>query len=174
MTISADYLEMQKELHKNPDYGVMGAMFAPLVFDLARNVEARSISDYGAGKCGLKKALQELGWSGFDYFPYDPVFPEYGEPRTADIVCCIDVLEHIEPLFLEAVLQKLHSIIFKFGFFSVHSAPARKTLPDGRNAHLIQQPRSWWQPKFEALFKIIQISETENGFWLVVGPKHIQ
>ncbi len=174
MTISADYLEIQKELHKSLDYGVMGAKFAPLVLELAQKVEARSISDYGAGKCGLKTALHELDWSDFDYFPYDPAFPEYGEPRTADIVCCIDVLEHIEPIFLDAVLQNLRSLVFKFGFFSIHSKPALKTLPDGRNAHLIQKPISWWQPKFEMLFKIFHLAETNNGFWLVVGPRHIK
>ena len=173
MTISADYLKMQKELHNDPNYGVAGQIFAPVVIDLAKYVNAQSISDYGAGKCSLQDALNNLGWQGFDYLPYDPAFPEYGEPKTADIVCCVDVLEHIEPLFLDTVLQNLRSVTHKFGFFTVSCVAAKKVLPDGRNAHLIQQPRTWWQPKFEELFEILQIEDTATGFWVVVAPKRL-
>ena len=52
-----------------------------------------------------------------DYRPYDPAFPEYGEPRGADLVCCIDVLEHIEPDLLDNVLDDLARITLKHGFF---------------------------------------------------------
>ena len=112
-------------------------MFAPL-------------SDYGAGKQNLLRGLNELGISGFDYFPYDPAFPEYGEPKPADLVCCIDVLEHIEPDFLDAVLDDLRAITVNRGFFSVNPNPAMKFLADGRNAHLIQEPASWWLPRLSS------------------------
>jgi hypothetical protein len=173
MTISPDYLKMQKELHQNPGYGVAGQIFGHFVLNLAKQIGAKSLSDYGAGKCSIRDALIEQGWTDFEYFPYDPAFPEYGEPKPADIVCCLDVLEHIEPFFLESVLLELRSITCKFGFFTVSSIPAAKTLPDGRNAHLIQQPMSWWLPKFADHFKVLDIEKLDHGFIIVVGPKKL-
>ena len=105
------------------------------------------------------------------YFPYDPAFPEYGKPQKADLVCCVDVLEHLEIEFLEAVLQELSSITDGFGFFSIHSGPAGKILSDGRNAHLIQQPSSWWLPKLCKYFDILHLQSHQmmgNGFWIIV------
>jgi hypothetical protein len=170
-TISKDYLAMQQELHKNPNYGVASLSYAPVVLGLMQQTGARSLSDYGAGKCNLHKALQEKGFKGYEYFPYDPVFPEYGEPKPADVVACIDVLEHIEPDYLDKVLADLQSITRKYGFFSVHTGPAGKVLPDGRNAHIIQQPTSWWLPKLCERFEIVHLQRAPGGFWVVVEPK---
>ena len=101
--ISEEYRKQQMELHKNPNYGVASLMYAPIVADLIRMFNFRSVSDYGAGKQNLLKGLTEAGITGIEYFPYDPAFPEYGEPKNADIVCCIDVLEHIDPPLLNNV-----------------------------------------------------------------------
>lgn len=169
--ISAEYLAQQQELHRNPTYGLASLSFAPIVRDLMTRYEVRSLSDYGAGKQNLRHGLNGLGVTGFDYFPYDPAFPEMGEPRPADLVCCIDVLEHVEPGFLDAVLDDLRAITIKRGFFSVHSNPAMKFLDDGRNAHLIQQPTSWWLPRLCQHFEIIQLETVTNGFWVLVEPK---
>lgn len=173
MTISAEYLEQQKQLHENPNYGVASLQFAPLVVDFADQIKAKSISDYGAGKCNLLKKMHELGWSDFQYFPYDPAFPEYGPPTKADLVCCIDVLEHIEPPYLEAVLNDLKNITIKAGLLTIHTGPAIKTLTDGRNAHLIQQPASWWLPRLCERFEIAHLQRVPNGFWVVVEPKSV-
>jgi tetratricopeptide (TPR) repeat protein len=168
MTISAEYLQQQKQLHQNPDYGVASSEYAPLVIQIATDSNAKSISDYGAGKCNLWKKLQELGKAEFQYFPYDPVFPEYGPPRSADLVCCIDVLEHVEPAYLEAVLDDLDKIIVNVGFLTIHTGPAFKILADGRNAHLIQKPASWWLPHFCERFEISQLQQIPTGFWVKV------
>ena len=77
-----------------------------------------------------------MGLKNFDYYPYDPVFPEYGPPKKADIVCCIDVLEHVEEEYLTNVLDELKKITMKLGFFTIATEPADKFLKDGRNAHL--------------------------------------
>jgi len=170
MTISAEYRELQKTLHKDPNYGVASLQMAPMVIQLADNCGAKSISDYGAGKCNLQKRMKELGRSNFKYFPYDPSFPEYGKPRPADLVCCIDVLEHVEPMYLNAVLQDLSKITTKIGMFTVHTGPAVKVLADGRNAHLIQKPASWWLPQFCQYFEIKELQSSPEGFLIVVEP----
>lgn len=172
-TISAEYLGLQQELHRNPTYGLASLSFAPVVKELMARFDARSLSDYGAGKQNLLRGLNELGATGFAYFPYDPAFPEYGEPKPADLVCCIDVLEHIEPVFLEAVLAELRSITIKRGFFSVNTNPSMKFLADGRNAHLIQEPASWWLPRLRDHFEITELDEIASGFSVVAAPKSV-
>ncbi len=168
--ISPAYRTMQEELHKSPKYGVASFHMAPIVKQIMEQSGAKSISDYGAGKCGLYKGLQENGMTDFAYYPYDPAFPEFGEPKPADLVCCIDVLEHIEIEFLPTVLQDLKRIMLKAGFFSVHTGPATKVLPDGRNAHLIQKPASWWLPKLCEHFEIAQVQRRPDGFWVITEP----
>ena len=106
-TISQSYRKMQILLHQDTNYGVISVEMAPMVLDLAQNIRAKSISDYGAGKCNLRRRMKEISNLKFDYRPYDPAFQEYGNPRAADLVCCIDVLEHVEINFLDNVLSDL-------------------------------------------------------------------
>ena len=170
-TISEEYRRLQQQLHQNPQYGVASLSFAPLVAQIIRQSGVRSISDYGAGKQNLLKGLATAGITGLPYFPYDPAFPEYGPPRAADLVCCIDVLEHIEPDRLDNVLCELESITDGLGFFSVHLRAAEKTLADGRNAHLIQKPSSWWLRKLVDYFDVLHLESHQTmgpGFWLIV------
>lgn len=169
-TISQSYKDIQVQLHEDPNYGVMSIEMAPMVLDLAQNTAAKSISDYGAGKCNLRKRMKEISKFKFDYRPYDPAFPEYGKPRAADLVCCLDVLEHIEADFLDNVLSDLGRITRKLGLFTIHTGPAMKVLSDGRNAHLIQEPSSWWLPRLCTYFNITELQSSETGFLVIVEP----
>lgn len=102
--------------------------------------------DYGAGKCRLANELKVD--HKFTYQAYDPGIEKLaGDPVPAEMVACIDVLEHIEPDCLEAVLNHLESLTEAVLLCTIHTGPAVKHLPDGRNAHLIQQPMDWWLPK---------------------------
>jgi hypothetical protein len=168
--ITEVYLKLQQELHENPNYGIMSIKFAPVVKQIIEQFQITSISDYGAGKKNLLEALKSQYNVNLPYLPYDPAFPEYGPPQPADLVCCIDVLEHIEPEFLQNVLDDLKAITTNYGFFSIHTGPAVKLLADGRNAHLIQQPSSWWLPKLCERFEIDFLSKTPGGFLVLVTP----
>ena len=101
----------------------------------------------------MQLALRKLGIE-IDYRPYDPAYPEYGAPQPADLVTCIDVLEHVEPECLDAVLKELTRITVRLGFFTVHTGPAMKFLSDGRNAHLIQWPLNWWVDRLSQHFTV--------------------
>ena len=118
-----------------------------------------SISDYGAGKCNLQKKLIQLGLKDFDYFPYDPVFPEYGSPKKANLVCCIDVLEHIEESFIENVINELRNITDKLAYFTIALKPAGKILKDGRNAHILLKPEDWWLNLIKSKFNFKEINK---------------
>jgi len=173
-TITEEYRELQKKLHQNPNYGVASLSFAPIVTEIIKQAKIKSLSDYGAGKKNLLIGINNNGVKDIEYFPYDPAFPEYGRPSPAELVCCIDVLEHIEPDLIDNVIQELASITKNLGFFSIHMGPAAKILADGRNAHLIQKPSSWWLPKIVKYFEIHQLMNHNimgNGIWMIVRPK---
>ena len=68
-------------------------------------------------------------------------------------------------VYIDGVLADLRTITVKRGFFSIHCEPAVKMLPDGRNAHLIQQPSSWWLPRLCEHFEIKQLETCPGGFW---------
>jgi hypothetical protein len=173
LTITEAYRLEQQELHRNPNYGVASLAFAPIVAEVMKQAGATSLCDYGAGKKNLQAALAKLGVVDYDYHPYDPAFPDYGPPRPADLVCCIDVLEHIEPDLIGNVIDELADITPRFGFFSIHTGAAQKFLSDGRNAHLIQKPSSWWLPRLCRRFEIMQLQTHQTmgrGIWVVVKP----
>lgn len=168
--ISDAYLAEQQGLHRNPRYGVASIQFAPLVAQLLRVGKCSSLSDYGAGKCNLRHALGSAA-DGIAYQPYDPVFPEYGEAKRADLVTCIDVLEHIEPDCLDAVLDELASITGRLALLTVHTGPAKKQLSDGRNAHLTQQPAEWWLEHLRRRFDVLHLKPIRKGFFVIVAKK---
>lgn len=86
------------------------------------------------------------------------------------------VLEHIEPGLIDNVIKELSLITTNIGFYTIHMGPAGKVLSDGRNAHLIQQPSSWWLEKLVKYFDVIELRNHQmmgKGFWLIVQPKKI-
>ena len=173
-TISDQYRLEQMALHENPDYGVSSVAFAPLVAQLIKQRGYNSISDYGAGKKRLQAALAQHGVTDIEYLPYDPAFPEYGDAKSADLVCCIDVLEHVEPEYLPFVIDELRRLVTNAGFLTVHCSPAKKVLSVGRNAHLIQRPVTWWTTLLTQCFSVIYSEEFEGeatGAWYFVARK---
>jgi len=154
--ISEDYRAMQSQLHAMPrGYGGVNTnVTGPAVMEVVRKIGAESVLDYGAGKGHLGEYLFTHGFTG-DYRPYDPAIPIWADaPQPSDLVACCDVLEHIEPDCLEAVLLDLRRVTRKAGLFLVNLREAKKTLPDGRNAHLIVKPAEWWRERIAEHFVI--------------------
>ena len=163
---------MQEQLHQNPDYGIASVTYAPLVAQVIEAVGAQEMLDYGAGKGRLGLALKQHVQRELKIHYYDPAIPEWSTPPApCNFVACIDVLEHIEPALLDNVLDDLQRVIAGVGMFTVHTGAAKKVLPDGRNAHLIQQPPAWWLPKFLARFDLMTFDRIPMGFWVVVDRK---
>ena len=151
---------MQSKLHENPEYGVASVAYAPIVDEIIKNHNITNLLDYGAGKCRLKDAIK----SEVNYIPYEPSNELWSQtPEPCEFVTCIDVLEHIEPELLDNVLDDLQRVVDKYGLFTIHTGPAQKILPDGRNAHLIQQPLAWWSEKLIKRFTILKQVSIGNG-----------
>ena len=170
-TISDEYRAMQHRLHaERNDYGVAALQFAVDISRLISENGIREVLDYGAGKGRLGQCLK--AGHALDVREYDPAIPAWAAtPEPAELVCCIDVLEHIEPEFLDGVLDELRRLTLRVGFFTVHTGPAAKALADGRNAHLIQQPPSWWMPKLLERFELAFFNRNPQGFTVIVEPQ---
>lgn len=154
MLITPDYVEQNRILHSQGEYGTSGHRWKTDVEYIAKGLEAKTILDYGAGQQGLAKAV-----NGYEVRSYDPAIPEIaGSPDPADLVVCADVLEHIEPHCLDDVLDDIKRLAVKGVFLVIATRPAKKTLPDGRNAHLIQANASWWIPKLMSRWDFRQIT----------------
>lgn len=170
--ITEDYRRMQQELHKNPDYGIASVTYARLVAEVISAQGARELLDYGAGKGRLGQTLKQQLNVTITVHHYDPAIPEWSAPaKPCPLVACIDVLEHIEPDYLGNVLDDLKRVTAGFGVFTVHTGPAAKILADGRNAHLIQRPSSWWLPQFMERFELVAFNRVDGGFWIVVEAR---
>lgn len=165
--ISAEYKELNYKLHQeNPMYGIGGARHAKTVLHLCEKLKTTSILDYGCGKAQLGRELP------FAIFEYDPCVPgKEASPRPADIVCCFDVLEHIEPDKIMLVLSDLKRCVKQMGYFIVHTGPASKFYANGENAHILQRNRHWWKKKLEKFFTIGNIIENHPLIHIFVAPK---
>lgn len=167
--ISAEYRELNARLHlDNAAYGAGGGKYAPIVLDLAKSIEAHSICDYGCGKSSLRKALAET-WG--PIWEYDPAVPGKDEsPPPCDLVCCFDVLEHVESDRILPVLADLRRCVRKLGYFIVHTGPSSKKLADGRNAHVLQRDAKWWTKMLGKFFRVAPPLKAGPLLHFVVEP----
>jgi hypothetical protein len=169
--ISDEYRRTQEELHKNPKYGTASVNVAPIVANVIRGNKVNELLDYGAGKGRLGQELKKMGACPPRLHHYDPAVPAWAAtPAPAEMVACIDVLEHIEPEYLDNVLDDLQRVTRRIGVFSVATKPAQKVLPDGRNAHLIQEGPGWWLPRFLTRFELEKFDKMYDGFIIAVTP----
>lgn len=145
-----------------PDFGAGGAgqYDARKVMELCRQYQCTSVLDYGCGKGWLGAQMPRS----VDLRLYDPAMPEFAEePLPADLVLCCDVMEHVEPERVDAVIDHLWTLTRKTIFVSIALELAAKTLPDGRNAHIcLQGPLDWFKA-FEPWFEFL--SFTSDGSW---------
>lgn len=171
LLISEAYRSQQQQLHETTNYGTAAQAYGGLVSQIVEKLEISHLLDYGAGhNMSLLRTFKPK--HKVTYQAYDPGVPEMASaPVPAQMVTCIDVLEHIEPIYLENVLDHLAELTEVVGFFSIHCGPAVKVLSDGRNAHLIQEPPEWWLPKIMDRFDLQSFAKTEGGFHVVVYAK---
>lgn len=170
--ISNSYALQQQQLHETTNYGTASIKYAPIVTEIINRLEITHLLDYGCGaKMNLIKHIKPK--HKLQYQAYDAGVPDLaGMPVPAQMVACIDVLEHIEPEYLENVLDHLASLTEAVVFLTVHTSAAIKTLPDGRNAHLIQEPMDWWLPKIMKRFEIQTVQMRHaNAFYIIGHPK---
>lgn len=136
---------------------------APVVARLlaAMQIPCGSILDFGCGLGRFGQELERLVPRRYRVVNYDPSVKGWDvlPGGRFDAVVCTHVLEHVEPELLDATLREIHDRAERLVYIELPHGPAGRTLADGRNAHLIQQPAEWWFDKLRAAFPAATISQ---------------
>jgi 2-polyprenyl-3-methyl-5-hydroxy-6-metoxy-1,4-benzoquinol methylase len=154
--ISDNLKKAYEDIHKSTPFGKR----SKIPKDLKKFIEKltpRSICDFGCGKGNLIETLKE-NFPNIEVTGYDPANEKFSRPlddRFFDLLISTDVLEHVEPEFINETLKFL-SDKSRYIYHKIALSPAKLILPDGRNAHLIQESPDWWRKKFLDLrYKIL-------------------
>lgn len=145
--ISDSYRQQNALLHREKKWGGSAYKQFDNFFPFIVRMKAQTVLDYGCGKRSIRKTFMKK------HIPvllreYDPAVSILAKlPREADVVLCIDVLEHIEPEHLDAVLAHVFALTRRGAYLVIATRPASAILPDGRNAHLIVENADWWLDK---------------------------
>lgn len=140
MLISESYKKELEELHKiNEDWGTGPKISVIGICHWMYMNNIKRVLDYGCGKGRLSLFLP------IEVSNYDPGIPEWCvNPKPEDYLLCTDVLEHVEPDYIENVIEHLVSKFKKKAYLIIALGPSRVILPSGRNAHLIIKSAEWW------------------------------
>lgn len=163
------YAKEQRRIHETQAaYGSRGFNWSYLIAGIAQIEGCASILDYGCGKGTIGKAFREAGLNSVT--DYDPAIPGKDAPaKPADLVVAVDVMEHIEPECLPAVMADLARVTRKIIFVAVSTIPSKRTMSDGRNTHLIVRDDAFWRGQFEtAGFRMRRVWKTGLPEWVAM------
>jgi hypothetical protein len=149
--------EVYRQTHETNPQFFLGESIVPYVFEIKniiKNSNIKTCIDYGCGKAqawtvyNLQRLFVLEGVT-----RYDPGVVKYSKkPQIpADLVLCIDVLEHVPEECVDEVLEEICSLSKKVIFLNISTRTATKILTDGSNAHTTVKPQEWWQAKIDKL-----------------------
>lgn len=151
MSISKEYQEELKKLHKTKLSFGKSSSIPAAVIKCIEKYSVTSILDFGCGKGFVTAALKEK-YPNIKVYGYDPGQEEFDAfPKNVDMIFSQDVLEHIEPEQIDIALNDLAFRCNKVMYHLIACHPAKKTLSDGRNAHLIIESPDWWKQKLSSV-----------------------
>ncbi len=146
-------VKMQEQHREQPNWASGPAVALPDIYDFLRKYDCDLITDYGCGKGELARVVSVPIYRWQQYDPFVEQFSR--EPVVMPYLVCVDVLEHIEPDCLDAVLQHIASITDVVALLVVANEPAKANFPDGTNLHLIVEDYAWWHAKLAQYFTIV-------------------
>jgi hypothetical protein len=152
-------IEEYAQIHAREAYGNTSLKNLRLLRPEIRLLRPNSIVDYGCGQSRLLDRL-DLGYP-VDLYRYDPAIPAYASKPDvkADLLLNVDVLEHIEEADLDDILADMRSMC-RDALIIVDTAPAKRSLPDGRNLHVTLKPHDWWRERIEKHFGPLEPAPT--------------
>jgi hypothetical protein len=163
--ITDTYRQANVAMHAtNAAYGTSGNQWLDYVRELIEEEAFASILDYGCGKGTLGEGLKAT--LGLSIAEYDPAIADKeAPPAPAELVVATDVLEHIEPECLDAVLADLARVTQTKLLFDVSLVDSHKRMGDGSSPHRLVKPPEWWKEKIEQHFDVtVFVSRPEFRF----------
>jgi len=144
---------------------------------------SRSLLDYGSGKArqyvsvpvrlpdGKEFPDIRSYWGVVQLTCYDPAYEPLSRlPQGVfDGVICTDVLEHCPEEDIDWIIAEIFSFAREFVYLNVACYPAKKTLPNGENAHCTIKPPEWWKRYFDNALedhpglRYFALVETQDG-----------
>lgn len=124
------------------------------VHDFVTQYQPVQVVDWGCANGFLLQRLQQDFPNIQKLSGYDPGNPKFAKIPNGEFDCLVscDVIEHFEPNLLDQSLQLMQSKFCRAAFLIIACYPAKKFLPDGRNAHLIVENCAWWMHKIQRQF----------------------
>lgn len=93
------------------------------------------------------------------------------EVPRGDVGYCTDVMEHIPPEHIDAVLTNIRDSIDGETFFQICTQPAGFGKDQDLTLHMTVRGGSWWMRKLEQYFKVKSWSEGNTGFTCIAKSK---
>jgi len=159
MIIDPEYQAQLAEMHSKGQF-VRGSKMLKAMRPFIDQYQPTSILDFGCGHGALMASICQA-YPNIVVAGYDPGNPKHNQipKRSFDAVVSADVFEHVEPEHLASTLQIISSKILSAGWFRIACYPAKKHLPDGRNAHLIVESPDWWREQLLANMNVNIVAE---------------
>jgi cyclopropane fatty-acyl-phospholipid synthase-like methyltransferase len=147
--IDPEYQAQLQQLHNAGKFN-HGLKAYKLVKPFIEMYQPKSLLDFGCGQGALIQCVLEFhpGTIVAGYDPGSDVFQQMPAEQFESVVST-DALEHVELQRLEETLKILNDKFTKCAFLRIACYPAKKHLPDGRNAHLIVESPDWWRAQLQ-------------------------
>lgn len=151
--ISEDYKKQLQQLQAKKKFNSALVKY-PEVKKFIEEYDPKSLLDYGCSHGDLIKQIKIDYPTIYPVDGFDPSVPEFETIKQTSYDCIIsnDVIEHFEPAFLDQTLQNMERLFDRYAWFIIACYPAKKKLPDGRNAHLTIENPNWWLEKIKTNF----------------------
>lgn len=156
MLISEEHRTAEYRKHiTDPEYGGEAIQYSGQISTIINNMQFDEVLDYGSGKGELARSLT------LDHpvkvHLYDPAIPAIAEsPDPREMVVCVEVLNHVEPDFVDSVLDDIKRVTKNLIFIAMKE----------------DKPLEFWLPKIMERFKIQSLVRSNIDFYIIATAGH--
>jgi SAM-dependent methyltransferase len=153
-------IDKYREAYKNHGYR-MGAKRARAMREDLAQIPRGSLLDVGCGRGELLTYAESIGFEPVkgvevvdqlidkDRVVYGLTWDLPFEDKEFDVVCMMDVMEHLLPMDALPTCLELERVAIRTILMSIASGP---DVRDGVELHIHQQPPQWWDAFLKTIF----------------------